>query len=347
MEKVANTESTGNTWTEERALDAGLRFLAIMDNADAALFIDEPVRLLESEEPARRAAAAERLRVVGDLGAAAQNVAREAMCILDAEGQSIAARQLRRLAGEIRVRLSVINPRADLRLSEIATPYDAPEPFRPEHLTRIAAALAAREPVRVTAGAPWVDPSEVEELNGHFARAEGSPLPAIPSLRARAISGLFSATGDPPKPVARKALPRHLAAEGAALRRKGIPPRVVALRVFILAALSTTLHSRARRYGETGFVPRLVALGEAMVDGAPDDPAACAKRALALLGLNGSAAGRAEELRALSPSEFLRRYRNLTRTRDHAKVAGDFGMTADELHTLRNRALAADRGRKR
>lgn len=48
-------------------------------------------------------------------------------------------------------------------------------------------------------------------------------------------------------------------------------------------------------------------------------------------------------LRAKTPTQFLRWYRNCTKRRKPAKVAADHGLTAGELAALYERALRSER----
>jgi hypothetical protein len=60
-----------------------------------------------------------------------------------------------------------------------------------------------------------------------------------------------------------------------------------------------------------------------------------------------AAAKRGEELRALAPAEMLKKLRVLkSKGRALAKIAGDYGMTAAELHALVSAARQAVRARK-
>ena len=84
-------------------------------------------------------------------------------------------------------------------------------------------------------------------------------------------------------------------------------------------------------------------------DGPPAPPAPPPKDARTLRKERAAAAAakRGEELRALAPAEMLKKLRVLkSKGRALAKIAGDYGMTAAELHALVSAARQAVRARK-
>lgn len=296
MEKVANTESTGNdgdAWDVDLAMDAVLRVLAMLDNFDAALFVVDAPEDVPLHHYAARAEALERVRHFLEGAIRAASVATFMDSSATAQREAVAI--IRRAAREIRWRIATLSPVIEyaLRADGTASPWDAPPAFD-DHVLSILhrvrsgdgaiAGIAIHPKENATADGAHI------EFNEHFARVFGSPLPATPSRSARVFAGASSiaragalADTDDRSPGATW---DYLCTVGVKARRERHP--LAALLVFAEAAIRAgALPYRAARCGD-GEIPRLVSLAVAVMEGADDrdGPRDLARNALRALGHN-------------------------------------------------------------
>lgn len=372
-----------SAWSPRRALDAQMIYLAALESATVALWMEErDIAALVAqgaiEQATRRAVVNKDWRVRArafltfmDLGA--YEVARPTR---DIDAQNVALAGMWECARVIRQRVSVL--RSDLIRAQRAkrSPWDRTDGFPDALLTWF-------DKARVTHGGrleldAWALPGthaaeDVEEINGHFAALAGDTvIPHAPEAlrfvqsylaraevwRDLAVGALTTSTA-PPEPSAKAQLFDAFREHTEA--RNPIAPLLGFVDAVHLYGLSPT--RIVRGYDPlsnvtTPIIPPLPHLALEFLGSARDGDGwrAHAERAVMTLGWRdaetepGRSASdrRAREakgaaLRAKTPTQFLRWYRNCTKRRKPAKVAADHGLTAGELAALYERALRSER----
>jgi hypothetical protein len=372
-----------SAWSPRRAFDGQMVYLAALESAAVALWMEErDIAALVAQGAVEQAMRRDvvkrewhvRARVfLSFMGIGAYDVARPTW---DIDAQNYAIAGMWNCAREIRWRVSVL--RSDWIRAQRAkrSLWDRTDGFPDTLLTWFDKARVTPGGLLKLDGAalPGTHAAEIlEETNGHFAALAGdmviphapealrfvqSYLTRAETRRDLAVGALTTSTA-PPEPSAKAQLFDAFREHTEA--RNPIAPLLGFVDAVHLYGLSPT--RIVREYdplsdATTPIIPPLPRLALEFLGTARDGDGwrAHADRAVVTLGWEdaetepGRSASdrRAREakgaaLRAKTPTQFLRWYRNCTKRRKPAKVAADHGLTAGELAALYERALRSER----
>ncbi len=186
------------SWSPALAVDAGLRYLAVLDTESLAASASAAFAERITDPAARvrftaaRAEALERIRAHAETASVGTFVTLHS--VMPAAAQRDGLEILTRSATAVRTRAAVLSPNAERLLRQCPSPWDAEGGFPVDDavLTALEMVNAGDAPV-VLGAANIPDPSgEIREVEGHLARVAGSPLIAEPSHLTRTAIGVLN-----------------------------------------------------------------------------------------------------------------------------------------------------------